>query len=61
MITSGKLGQMIYLGATALGIGCCGIGALYDDEAKALLGLNKESRLLYLVASGPVRSVEYLD
>lgn len=61
MITSGKLGQMIYLGATALGIGCCGIGALYDDEAKALLGLNKESRLLYLVASGPVRSVEYFD
>jgi hypothetical protein len=31
-----------------------GIGALYDGEAKNLLGLNNESVLLYLVAIGPV-------
>lgn len=43
-----------YLGATALGLGCRGIGALYDSEAKDLIDLNPESSLLYLVASGPV-------
>jgi SagB-type dehydrogenase family enzyme len=59
MFTAGRLGQMIYLGATAMGFGCCGIGALYDNEANALLGLNKESRLLYLVAAGPVKSIPY--
>ena len=54
MLNAGRMGQTIYLGATALGLGCCGIGALYDGEAKNLLGLNNESVLLYLVAIGPV-------
>lgn len=55
MMTAGRLGQVVYLGATALGLGCCGIGALYDHEARNLLGLNPESALLYLVAAGPVK------
>ena len=55
MLTAGRIGQSIYLGATALGLGCCGIGALYDGEARDLLGLNQESALLYLVATGPVK------
>lgn len=55
MLTAGRLGQRIYLGATAMQLGCCGIGAYYDSEAMRLLGLNDESRLLYLVAAGPVR------
>lgn len=55
MMTAGRLGQVAYLGATALGLGCCGIGALYDHEARDLLGLNPESALLYLVAAGPVK------
>jgi SagB-type dehydrogenase family enzyme len=55
MLEAGRLGQCIYLGATALGLGCCGIGALYDDEARALLSLNTDSALLYLVAVGQVR------
>lgn len=55
MLTAGRIGQSIYLGATALGLGCCGIGALYDGEARELLGLNQESALLYLVAVGPVK------
>jgi SagB-type dehydrogenase family enzyme len=55
MATAGRLGQMIYLGATAMNMGCCGIGAFYDDEARALLGLNNDSALLYLVAAGPVK------
>ncbi len=56
MLTAGRLGQSIYLGATALvGLGSCGIGALYDGEARDILGLNQESCLLYLVAAGPVK------
>ena len=55
MLNAGRLGQLIYLGATALGLGCCGIGALYDGEARNLLGLNEDSALLYLVAVGPVK------
>jgi SagB-type dehydrogenase family enzyme len=56
LMTAGRLGERLYLTATALGLGCCGIGALYDQEAANLLGLNADSRLLYLVAVGPVKS-----
>jgi SagB-type dehydrogenase family enzyme len=55
MLLSGRVGQRIYLGATALGLGACGIGAFYDEEARRLLGLNEDSRLLYLVTLGPIR------
>jgi SagB-type dehydrogenase family enzyme len=55
MLTAGRLGHRIYLGATALGLGCCGIGAFYDGEAAALLGLNEASAMLYLLAVGPVK------
>ena len=57
MLTAGRLGQRIYLGATALGLGCCGIGAFYDKEASELIGLNASSAMLYLVAAGPVKKV----
>jgi len=55
MISAGRLAHRIYLGATALGLGCCGIGAFYDQEASALLSLNHSSALLYLVAAGPIK------
>jgi SagB-type dehydrogenase family enzyme len=55
MLTAGRLGQRIYLGTTAMGMGCCGIGAFYDDEAAQLLGLNEQTSLLYLVAAGPLK------
>lgn len=54
MMTAGRWGERLYLAATALGIGCCGIGAFYDDEAVELLGLAEHARLLYLVAVGQV-------
>jgi SagB-type dehydrogenase family enzyme len=57
MMTAGKMGQLIYVGATALGLGCCGIGALYDGEAQELLGLDRDCFVAYLVAVGPVKSV----
>jgi SagB-type dehydrogenase family enzyme len=55
MLTAGMLGQRLYVAAEAMGMGCCGIGALYDKEAMDLLTLNQSSRLLYLVAVGAVK------
>ncbi|MFO7559507.1 MAG: SagB/ThcOx family dehydrogenase [Desulfobacterales bacterium] len=57
MMTAGRLGQILYLGAASLQIGCCGIGAYYDDEIRKILGLDRNSALLYLVAAGPVKSL----
>jgi len=56
MLTAGRLGERLYLSTTAMGVGCCGIGAFYDFEAAELLGLGSESRLLYLVAVGHVKT-----
>ncbi len=56
MLEAGRMGQRLYLMATALGLGCCGIGAFYDEEAARILGLQPRARLLYLVAVGPVKS-----
>jgi SagB-type dehydrogenase family enzyme len=55
MLTAGRLGQRIYAAATSFGLGCCGIGAFYDREAAALLGLNEDSAMLYLLGVGPVK------
>lgn len=55
MLKAGCLGERLYLAASALGLGCCGIGAFYDREAAALLGLNDASRVLYVVAVGSVK------
>ncbi len=55
MITAGRLGHAVYLGATALGLGCCGIGAFYDEEARGLLGLNPGCAMLYMAAVGVVK------
>ncbi|MBW1956745.1 MAG: nitroreductase, partial [Deltaproteobacteria bacterium] len=43
------------LACTALELGCCGIGAFYDGEARNFLSLDPEAALLYLVAGGYTR------
>ncbi len=55
MLTAGRLGQRIYLAATAMKLGCCGIGAFFDQEAATLLGLGQGSRMLYLLGVGHIR------
>ncbi len=55
MLEAGRMGEMLYLSAASMGIGCCGIGAFYDEEARKLLGLHADARLLYLVAVGQVK------
>ena len=55
MMHAGRVGQRLYMAAQELGLGCCGIGAMYDKEAAALLGLNPGSVLLYAVSAGPLK------
>ena len=52
MMSAGRLGERLYLLSSAMGLGCCGIGAFYDQEAADLLGLDAAGRLVYLVAVG---------
>ncbi|NIA19252.1 MAG: hypothetical protein GWP07_02305 [Xanthomonadaceae bacterium] len=55
MLAAGRLGQRLYLASTALGLGCCGIGAFYDREAVELIGMPDHASLLYLLAVGQVK------
>jgi hypothetical protein len=49
-ILSGFIAHIIYLRATIRDIGCSGIGAYYDEEAKAFL--KTSNNILYLLAVG---------
>jgi SagB-type dehydrogenase family enzyme len=55
LMDAGRIAQRIYLAATGLSLGCCGVGALYDEEAQTLLDLNPDSALFYAVSAGPVK------
>lgn len=55
MIEAGRLGQQAYLAAGAVGLGACGIGAVYDREAAEIVDLPDDGALLYLVGVGPVK------
>lgn len=39
-VEAGLVGERIYLEAVARGLGACAVGAFYDDEAAALVGLD---------------------
>lgn len=53
-IAAGRLAQRLYLGATALDLGCCAVGAFYDRELAGVCSLAENFDPLYLVAVGPV-------
>jgi len=40
LLEAGLVGERVYLQATALGLGVCGVGAFYDDEAWRLAGVD---------------------
>ena len=53
LMEAGHLGQNLYLAATALGLGVCGIGAFFDNPLNELLGIDGEDEAaLYLVTVG---------
>ena len=37
---AGHIGENLYLAAVALNLGCCTIGAFYDDEVNAIIGVD---------------------
>jgi len=39
-LEAGLMGERLYLQAQALGLGVCAVGAFYDDEATALIGID---------------------
>jgi len=41
-LEAGMLGERLYLQAAALGLGVCAVGAFYDDEAAALIGVDPQ-------------------
>ncbi len=56
MMDAGRTGQLLYIAAASLGLGCCGIGAFYDDEALELTGLNDGQQILYFAAAGKIKA-----
>jgi SagB-type dehydrogenase family enzyme len=53
---AGHLGQSLYLAATALNLGCCTVGAFFDEEMDRLMGIDgREEITVYLGAVGRIR------
>lgn len=54
---AGHIGQNLYLAATALGLGCCTVGAFFDAEIDRLIGIDGVKEVsIYLGAVGRIRS-----
>ncbi|MBW1677605.1 MAG: SagB/ThcOx family dehydrogenase [Deltaproteobacteria bacterium] len=50
---AGHIGQNLQLAATAMGLGCCPIGAFYDEEINQVLRVDgEEETAIYLAAVG---------
>lgn len=54
---AGHICENLYLAATTLGLGACAIGALYDDDLNAVLGVDgTDESAIYMCAAGrPLR------
>ncbi len=50
---AGHIGQNLQVAATAMGLGCCCIGAFYDEEINQILRIDgEEETVIYLAAVG---------
>ncbi|HEY0737392.1 MAG TPA: SagB/ThcOx family dehydrogenase [Herpetosiphonaceae bacterium] len=55
LIEAGHLGQNLYLAATSMGLGACGVGAFMDDEINRMLGVDGvEEAAIYMLAVGNI-------
>ena len=53
-LDAGHVAENLALAAEGLGLGCCPVGAFFDDAVNELLGLDEdEETILYLSAVGP--------
>jgi SagB-type dehydrogenase family enzyme len=56
-LDAGHLAQNVALACVSLRLGCCTIGAFFDDELNKLLGVDgRDETVLYLAAVGPLPS-----
>jgi SagB-type dehydrogenase family enzyme len=54
LLEAGHMGQNVYLAATAMGLGACGMGAFLDDDVNRLIEVDgKDEAVLYLMTVGP--------
>ena len=54
-IEAGLVGERLYLAGQSLGLGVCGVGAFFDDEAAALAGIDPAGEwVVHLVAVGAI-------
>ena len=52
----GHIGQTLYLAATALDMGCCAVGAFFDEEVDRVIGVDGKNEIsVYVGAVGRVR------
>ncbi len=52
----GHIGQTLYLAATAMNLGCCTVGAFFDEEVDRVIGVDGKNEFsVYLGAVGRVR------
>jgi len=52
---AGHIGQNLYLAATGLNLGCCTVGAFYDEEIDHFIGIDGEKEIsVYLGAVGRI-------
>lgn len=59
LIDAGHVGQNLYLGCTALGLGTCAIGAFYDPACNKCFELDGVEE--YIVYSAPVGTIRECD
>ena len=59
MMDIGHVGENLYLAATALGLGTCGIGAFQHELCCRLFGLDEKEE--YIVYTSPVGTVQQAD
>jgi SagB-type dehydrogenase family enzyme len=58
LVEVGHIGQNLYLAASSMGLGACGVGAFMDDDINDMLGVDgTEEAAIYLVAVGRVPAV----
>ena len=59
LVDLGHIGENLYLAATALGLGTCGIGAFQHELSCRLFGLNEQEE--YIVYAAPVGTIREAD
>ena len=53
---AGHIGQNLYLAATALNLGCCTVGAFFDEEVDRIIGVDGTEEIsVYMGAIGRIR------